>query len=74
MEEKYLAIIRASIASRCILKKTLAKRCGVSKTYFSEFIHGDRLMPAAVRDRLIRELELEDAFARIDEQASSEGA
>lgn len=72
MEEKYLATIRASIASRCILKKTLAKRCGVSKTYFSEFIHGDRPMPPAVRDRLIRELQLEADFERMEAEGPAE--
>jgi hypothetical protein len=74
VEDKTLAIIRAAIAGKDILKKNLARKCGVSRPYFSEYLHGDRPMPETVRARLIRELELEDAFARIDEQASSEGA
>jgi hypothetical protein len=74
MEEKQLAIIRAAIAGRCILKKNLAKNCGVSKTYFSEFIHGDRPMPPEVRARLIAELGLNDVFQLIDAQAAGEAA
>jgi hypothetical protein len=75
MEKNQLAIIRAAIAGRCILKKNLAKNCGVSKTYFSEFIHGDRAMPPAVRARLIAELGLNDVFSLIDEQnGAGEGA
>jgi hypothetical protein len=68
MEEKTLAIIRAAIAGKGVLKKHLARKCGVSRPYFSEYLHGDREMPATVRDRLIRELELEDVFNLIDVQ------
>jgi hypothetical protein len=73
VDEKTLAIIRAAIAGRRVLKKNLAKTCGVSRPYFSEFIHGDRIMPAEVRARLIAELGLEDVFRAID-AAQAEGA
>jgi hypothetical protein len=72
VDEKTLAIIRAAIAGRGVLKKNLAKTCGVSRPYFSEFIHGDRIMPPEVRTRLIAELGLEDVFRLID--AQGEGA
>ena len=66
MNENVLAVIRAAIASKSILKKSLARKCGVSRPYFSEYLHGDRPMPVAVRDRLIKELQLESVFERMD--------
>jgi transcriptional regulator with XRE-family HTH domain len=66
MEEKSLAVIRAAIAGKGILKKNLARRCGVSRPYFSEYLHGDREMPPHVRDRLIKELQLEGVFERLE--------
>jgi transcriptional regulator with XRE-family HTH domain len=68
MDEKGLSVIRAAIAGKSILKKSLARRCGVSRPYFSEYLHGDRPMPAAVRDRLIKELQLEEVFERMGER------
>jgi transcriptional regulator with XRE-family HTH domain len=67
VNETELSIFRAAIAGKGILKKTLARRCGVSRPYFSEFIHGDRPMPDAVRDRLIMELNLEGVFERMQQ-------
>lgn len=58
-EEKFLALIRGAIAIKKIQKKSLARRCKVSRPYFSEMLHGDREMPPEVRDRLIKELGLE---------------
>jgi plasmid maintenance system antidote protein VapI len=60
-EEQFLAIVRAAIAAKSIPKKTLARKCKVSRPYFSEMIHGDRVMPPEVRDRLIKELGLSQA-------------
>ena len=59
-DEKLLAAIRCAIAIKQIPKKSLARRCKVSRPYFSEMLHGDREMPQEVRDRLIKELGLEE--------------
>ena len=58
-DEKFLAAIRGAIAIQQIPKKSLARKCKVSRPQFSEMIHGDREMPPEVRDRLIKELGLE---------------
>ena len=55
----FLNIVRAAIATKQIPKKTLARRCGVSKPRFSEILHGDREMPPEVKERLISELEID---------------
>jgi transcriptional regulator with XRE-family HTH domain len=70
MEDKELALFRAAIAGKGLLKKSLARRCGVSRPYFSEYLHGDRPMPDHVRDRLIRELGLEGVFERLDAEGA----
>ena len=72
MDEKCLAVIRATIAGKGLLKKNLARRCGVSRPYFSEYLHGDREMPAHVQDRLIRELGLEAVFKKLQGEAGAE--
>lgn len=59
MSEKFLTAVRMAIAGKGILKKTLARRCKVSRPQFSEIIHGDRPMTEAVKERLIKELGLE---------------
>jgi plasmid maintenance system antidote protein VapI len=61
-EKKFLGLIRGAIAIQQIQKKSLARRCKVSRPYFSEMIHGDREMPPEVRDRLIKELGLEKEY------------
>ena len=58
-DEKLLAVIRGAIAIKQMPKKSLARKCKVSRPYFSEMLHGDREMPLEVRDRLIKELGLE---------------
>jgi hypothetical protein len=55
-EEKLLAAIRGAIAIKQIPKKSLARKCKISRPYFSEMLHGDRKMPQEVRERLIKEL------------------
>jgi hypothetical protein len=72
MDDGALAVIRAAIASKGILKKNLARQCGVSRPYFSEYLHGDRPMPPGVRDRLIRELQLEADFERMEAEGPAE--
>ena len=59
IDPKFLQIIRGMIAVKEIPKKSLARKCKVSRPQFSEMIHGDRTMPREVRERLIKELELE---------------
>lgn len=58
-DNNLLAAIRAAIAIQQIPKKSLARKCKVSRPQFSEILHGDREMPPEVRDRLIKELSLE---------------
>ena len=58
-DKKLLAAIRGAIAIKQIPKKSLARKCKVSRPQFSEMLHGDREMPQEVRDRLLKELGLE---------------
>ncbi len=62
---KFLELVRAVIAVKRIPKKVLARRCRVNRPMFSYFIHGDKPMPEAVKDRLIKELELEPHVQRL---------
>ena len=50
--------IRAQIAMDRVPKKSLARKCKVSRPQFSEMIHGDREMPQEVRTRLFELLKL----------------
>jgi len=70
--DQFLAIIRAAIAARNIPKKSLARKCRVSKPAFSEMLHGDRKMPAKVRERLIRELGIGKVAESLIVEARSE--
>ena len=54
----FLKQIRSKIAINRIPKKSLARKCKVSRPQFSEMIHGDREMPQEVRTRLIELLKL----------------
>ena len=58
-DERLLAAIRGAIAIKQIPQKSLARKCKVSRPYFSAMLHGDREMPPEVKERLIRELGLE---------------
>jgi hypothetical protein len=62
--KKFLGLVRAAIGAEEIPKKVLARRCKVSRPQFSEMIHGDREMPRHVMERLIRELDLENALGK----------
>ena len=61
---KFLELVRAAIGAEEIPKKVLARRCKVSRPQFSEMIHGDREMPKHVMERLIKELDLENAVGK----------
>jgi hypothetical protein len=69
-DEKLLQLINAAIPLRKILKKTLARRCGVSKPRFSEMLHGDRPMPSGVQKRLIKELGIKEIWDRLSAPTS----
>lgn len=64
-DSKVLAMIRAAIAAKQVPKKSLARRCKVSRPQFSEMIHGDKVMPADIQDRLLKELGLEEAWGKL---------
>ena len=66
---KLLRTINAAIPLRGILKKQLARRCGLSKPRFSEMLHGDRDMPEEVQKRLIAELGIEEVWAKLSAPA-----
>ena len=57
--QEHRAWIRALIAKKDLKKKLLARRCKISRPYLSEFLHGDRDLPEATVDRLLRELGVE---------------
>jgi len=67
-KEKFLQFIRGVIAMKNVPKKYLARKCKVSQPQFSEMIHGDRPMPHHVRERLIKELELESVLTNQNPQ------
>ena len=64
-DNKFLIAVRMAIAGQGILKKSLARKCKVSRPQFSEMIHGDRIMPEEVKERLILELGLEPHIERL---------
>jgi len=68
-DRNFLKLVRATIAAESILKKSLARRCKISRPYFSEMIHGDRPMPDAVKERLIDELNLQPMLERLNDPA-----
>ena len=57
-DTNFLKLLRAKIASDNVKKKQLARRCKISRPYFSLMLHGDKPMPEEVRSKLIQELEL----------------
>jgi len=65
VNKNVLAMIRGKIAMQGILKKTLARRCGVSSSQFSELIWGDRPMPAHILRRLLHELDLTQTVKKL---------
>ena len=62
---RFLQIVRGAIGVKGVLKKSLARKCGISKPLFSEMLHGDREMTPEVKERLIKELSLKDAVERL---------
>ena len=60
-----LALIRGKIAMEGVLKKSLARKCGISRSQFSEMIWGDRPMPKDILQTLLHELELTDTAKRL---------
>jgi hypothetical protein len=60
-----LGIIRAKIAMDGVLKKSLARKCRVSQSQFSEMLWGDRPMPEDTLKILLRELELTDTVKKL---------
>ena len=57
-DSRNLQKIRAQIAINRIPKKSLARKCKVSRPQFSEMIHGDREMPREVKMRLFELLKI----------------
>ncbi len=64
-DQKFLELVRATIAAKQIPKKVLARRCKVNRPTFSYFIHGDKKMPGDVKSRLIKELGIEGHVERL---------
>jgi hypothetical protein len=64
-DDTFLKLIRASIALKNVQKKKLARRCKISRPYFSLMLHGDKSMPDEIKTRLIAELDLQDHVERL---------
>lgn len=64
-DNNFLKLIRAKIASDNIKKKQLARRCRISRPYFSLMLHGDKPMPEEVKEKLIQELDLQPCMERL---------
>ena len=69
-DSKFLQCVRGLIAIRQMPKKKLARRCKVSKPYFSEMIHGERSMPEEVQTRLLKELNFEKEWEKLSAPAN----
>ena len=67
IDTRFLSFVRAAIAIKNIPKKKLARKCKVSRPQFSEMIHGDREMPEGVRKRLIKDLDIQEHYERLNE-------
>jgi plasmid maintenance system antidote protein VapI len=65
VDEKFLKLVRAQIGAENIQKKSLARKCRVSRPKFSEIIHGYKPMTETIRERLIKELRLETHVERL---------
>ena len=68
MDEKFLLLVKMAIPARGVLKKKLARRCGLSASQFSLVLGGDKEMSERVRTRLIKELRLEGEIKRLQLQ------
>ena len=68
-DKEFLKLVRATIAEKEVLKKDLARMCGISRPYFSEMIHADRPMTDAVKELLIDELNLRPILEKLNGQA-----
>ena len=64
---KFLALVRATIGIKEIQKKRLARRCKISRPYFSQILHEDVPLPHRVKDVLVSELNLASAMQRLME-------
>jgi plasmid maintenance system antidote protein VapI len=67
---RFLKVVRAAIAAKEVPKKSLARKCKVSRPQFSEMIHGDRPMPLEVQQRLIKELGIMEIWAKLSALAN----
>ena len=56
--DAFLMVVRGAIAIKRKSKADLAMVCGVSRSYFSEYINGYRPMPEGIRQVLEEELDL----------------
>jgi hypothetical protein len=63
--ETFRKVILAQIAAEGFQKKSLARKCKVSRPQFSLMLHGDKPMPSEVRERLITELNLQPIVERL---------
>ena len=65
MQERFLQLMRAAIGMQSVPKKSLARKCKITRPQFSEMLHGDRDMPQDVKNRLVEELNLKDQVERL---------
>jgi transcriptional regulator with XRE-family HTH domain len=65
-EKRLLTAIRAAIAAKQIPKKKLARRCKISRSYFSMILQGEYPLPLEVKDTLIAELGLQSIVANYE--------
>jgi transcriptional regulator with XRE-family HTH domain len=73
VDRKVLRIVKGSIAMRGILKKNLAKVCGISPSQLSLYLHGDMPIPYTVYEILVRELNLAGTLAAIGTRKATNG-
>ena len=64
-DDTFLKLARAKIAADNVKKKKLARRCKISRPYFSLMLHGDKNMTDAVKCKLIEELNLQEHVKKL---------
>lgn len=69
-DSNFLKLLRCRIGVLDYPKKKLAKKLGITPTWFSQLIRGEHLMPENLKERLIKELKLEKAIARLSTSAN----
>jgi len=65
IDPKLLSAIRGAIGILDVPKKSLARKCKVSRPDFSRMIRGEKEMPPYVQQKLIKELKIQTVCEKL---------